>query len=119
MRSTRNPIKAARCVLELGKHTFITGPAADELARRNGIEQVDNTYYRSAHTSTLPAGGQDRAEPPMGAVGAIVLDIHGHLAGASSSGGLRGKDVCPIRDSAISGSGIWADNSLAIVWYGQ
>ena len=71
MRSTRNPIKAARCVLELGKHTFIAGPAAEELARTNGLEQVDDTYYRCAHPSTLPAGGQDHAEPPMGTVGPL------------------------------------------------
>ena len=119
MQSTRNPIKAARCVLELRKHTFIAGRAADELARTNGLEQIDDTYYRSAHPSTLPAGGQDHAEPPTGTVGAIVLDIHGHLAAASSSGGLYGKDVSRIGDSTIPGSSIWADDSLAIVWYGQ
>ncbi len=118
MRSTRNPVKAARRVLESGRHTFIAGPAADEFAKNCGLEQVPNSHFNTEHRRTqthIPLPSED-SDSNFGTVGAVVLDIHGNLGAASSTGGHHGKDSGRIGDTAIPGAGIWADHSSAINW---
>ena len=111
MRSTRNPVKAARRVLESGQHAFIVGPAADEFAKNCGLEQVLPNSRTQTYIS-LPS-----EDPDFGTVGAVVLDIYGNLAAAASStGGIHGKDSDRIGDTANPGAGIWADHSSAIIW---
>lgn len=118
MRSTRNPVKAARRLLESGRHTFIAGPAADEFAKISGLEQVSNDHFDTEHrrAQLSPSEAESYGNPEFGTVGAVVLDICGHLAAASSTGGVRGKDLGRIGDTAIPGAGIWADDSSAIIW---
>ena len=116
MRSTRNPVKAARHVLESGRHTFIAGPAADEFAKNCGLEQVPNSHFDTEHRRAQTHTPLPSEDPDFGAVGAVVLDIYGNLAAASSTGGLHGKDPGQIGDTAIPGAGIWADNSSAFIW---
>ena len=115
MRSTRNPVKAARHVLEAGRHTFIAGPAANEFAKSSGLEQVSNGHH-TLKSSLLTDEAKSCKDPEFGTVGAVVLDAHGNFASASSSGSLHGKDLGRIGDTAIPGAGIWADDASAIVW---
>ena len=116
MQSTRNPVKAARRVLESGRHTFIAGPAADEFAKHCGLEQVPNSHFNTEHRRTQTHVPLPSEDPDFGTVGAVVLDIYGNLAAASSTRGLHGKDSGRIGDTAIPGAGIWADDSSAIIW---
>ncbi|MEO8374832.1 MAG: isoaspartyl peptidase/L-asparaginase, partial [Sphingomonas bacterium] len=119
--ATKNPITLARAVMEHSPHVLLTGPGADQFAREQGIEQVDPSYFRTdqrwkeylewkrdAHASLNPTHR-------FGTVGAVALDMRGHVAAATSTGGLTGKRWGRIGDSPIIGAGTYAsDHDCAV-----
>jgi len=115
----RNPVLAARVVMERTRHLLMAGTAAERFLRRNGIplckpdELVSDRARerwraRIEHErhELLAAGGH-------GTVGAAAIDIHGHLAAATSTGGVPGKLPGRVGDSAIYGAGVFASGSGA------
>src|SRR6185369_15263960 len=119
LRKTRAPISLARRLMEQGPHVFLSGRGADEFAREADIEQVDNSWFVTAERQRqldeiLTHGGFD-AEVKYGTVGAVAFDQHGHVAAATSTGGLTAKRWGRIGDSPLIGCGTYADDRSAAV----
>jgi L-asparaginase / beta-aspartyl-peptidase len=119
LRTTRAPISLARRLMEQGPHVFLSGSGADRFARDAGLEQVENAWFvtgerRRQLDELLAAGGFD-AEVKYGTVGAVALDEHGHVAAATSTGGLTAKRWGRIGDSPLIGAGTYADDRSAAV----
>jgi len=125
VRSIRNPVRAARAVMEKSDCVLIAGQAADSFARRAGLETVDNAYFtterRKLALASLKArkargtiGMASEAER-HGTVGAVALDATGNLAAATSTGGFNNKPTGRVGDTPIVGAGTYARNGLCAV----
>jgi beta-aspartyl-peptidase (threonine type) len=119
LRTTRAPISLARRLLEEGPHVFLSGKGADEFARDRGLEQVENSWFevperRRQLDELVGAGGFDD-EVKYGTVGAVAVDVDGHVAVATSTGGLTGKRWGRVGDSPLIGAGTYADDRSAAV----
>ncbi|WEK44798.1 MAG: isoaspartyl peptidase/L-asparaginase [Candidatus Sphingomonas colombiensis] len=113
--ATKNPITLARAVMEHSRYVLLAGPGADEFAREQEVEQVDPSHFRTDKRWAERTASADGASRPAGAVGAIALDMHGHLAAATSTGGLAGKKSGRIGDTPIIGAGTYAfDRDCAV-----
>jgi beta-aspartyl-peptidase (threonine type) len=119
LRTTRAPISLARRLLEQGPHVFLSGHGADDFARDAGLEQVDNKWFevpeRRRQLEELLAGGGFDDEVKYGTVGAVAVDIEGHVAVATSTGGLTAKRWGRVGDSPLIGAGTYADDRSAAV----
>lgn len=105
---TRNPIRVARAVMEATPHVLIVGPAALAFALDRGFEECEAaSLIVERQRRRLRAEGND-----LGTVGAIAVDSAGHLAAATSTGGVTGKYPGRVGDSAIIGGGTYADDRL-------
>ena len=119
LRTTRAPISLARLLLSEGPHVFLSGKGADEFAREHGLEQVDNGWFEVAERrrqldELLASGGFDD-EVKYGTVGAVAADTGGHVAVATSTGGLTAKRWGRVGDSPLIGAGTYADDRSAAV----
>ena len=134
VKSLRNPILAARRVMEDGRHVLLVGEGAEAFARAAGLDTVPPDYYfteaRYAQWQRALAEGRSglldhdaqtlAAEPldadtKMGTVGAVALDARGNLAAATSTGGVTDKRVGRVGDSPLIGAGCYANNRTAAV----
>ncbi len=118
--TTRAPISAARAVMENSPHVLLTYDGADRFAREQGLEQVDNGWFvtperRAQLDAVLAAGGTFDSDIKYGTIGAVALDAHGHVAAATSTGGLTAKRWGRIGDSPLLGAGTYADDRAAAV----
>jgi len=119
VRTTRAPVSLARRLLDEGPHVFLSGKGADEFAREAGLEQVANSWFetperrRQLH-ELLGEGGFDD-EVKYGTVGAVAVDLDGHVAAATSTGGLTAKRWGRVGDSPLIGAGTYADDRSAAV----
>jgi len=118
LRTTRAPITLARHLMEEGPHVFLSGPGADDYARTIGLEQVDNHWFatdeRRRQLDELLASGGFDDEVKYGTIGAVAVDWHGHVAAATSTGGLTAKQWGRIGDSPLIGAGTYADDAAAV-----
>jgi beta-aspartyl-peptidase (threonine type) len=118
---TRNPIGLARKVMEASSHVMLSGAGADAFSREQGLEQVDPTYfatdYRRKQLETYKSGKVSalNIEYRYGTVGAVALDKAGHVAAATSTGGMTGKRWNRIGDAPIIGAGTYADDRACAV----
>lgn len=119
--ATKNPVTLARTVMERSRHVLLTGPGADQFAREQGVEQVDPSWFRTEKRwQEYLAWKRDEhaaLDPThrFGTVGAVALDVRGHVAAATSTGGLTGKRWGRIGDSPIIGAGTYAsDHDCAV-----
>jgi isoaspartyl peptidase/L-asparaginase-like protein (Ntn-hydrolase superfamily) len=109
----RNPIKAARAVMDETPHVMLAGRGAENFCRGRGMEFITNpeSYY------TVPAGvlPEEMTKPELGhgTVGAVALDGNGRLAAATSTGGVFGKLEGRVGDTPLIGAGTWADEFVA------
>ena len=109
LRTTRAPITLARLLMEQGPHVFLSGRGADEFARGAELEQVPNSWFevperRAQLHELLTQGGFDD-EVKYGTVGAVAVDLDGHVAVATSTGGLTAKRWGRVGDSPLIGAG--------------
>ena len=141
----RNPILVARRVLEASEHVMFTGAGAEAFAAAQGFEFVDPSYFHTdaRHQQWLLARGQQGSmldhdgatlasqsstqpddptphEPidpnrKFGTVGAVALDQHGHVAAATSTGGLTNKQAGRVGDAPLIGAGCYADDATCAV----
>lgn len=130
LRRTRNPVRAARAVLESNGPVMMIGPAADAFAAAAGVEAVEPGYFTTAgrtdslrvmqaHERAGTAGRTSEADK-HGTVGAVALDRAGHLAAATSTGGYTNKPAGRVGDSPIIGAGTYArDRVCAVSGTGQ
>ena len=119
LRTTRAPISAARYLLDNGPHVFLVGDGADRLAREAGLEQVENRWFETAERrrqldELLASGGFDHSMK-YGTIGAVAVDAAGHVAAATSTGGLTAKRWGRIGDSPLIGAGTYADDRACAV----
>ena len=124
VRQVQNPIRAARLVMEHTEHVLLAYPGADELAREHGLPLQPVEYFftqkRFDQLQDAIASGKmqlDHAADPnwkKGTVGAVARDQHGHLAAATSTGGMTNKRYARIGDTPLIGAGTWADARCAI-----
>ncbi|MDR2787969.1 MAG: isoaspartyl peptidase/L-asparaginase [Candidatus Accumulibacter sp.] len=129
VKTLRNPILAARRVMEDGRHVLLAGEGAEAFARACGLETVtpDHYFTEARHAQWQRALAEGRtglldhdaqalaADTKMGTVGAVALDAGGNLAAATSTGGVTDKRVGRIGDSPLIGAGCYADNRTAAV----
>ena len=118
--TTRAPISAARAVMEHSPHVLLTYDGADRFARERGLEQVANDWFviperRAQLEAIMAAGGKFDAEVKFGTIGAVACDAAGHVAAATSTGGLTAKRWGRIGDSPLVGAGTFADDRAAAV----
>jgi len=120
MQTTRAPILAARAAMEHSPHVLLTYEGADEFARSHDLEQVDNAWFvtperKAQLDKIMAAGGAFDAGIKYGTVGAVACDVNGHVAAATSTGGLTAKRWGRIGDSPLIGAGTYADDKAAAV----
>lgn len=107
IRTVKNPILAARKVMENSPHVMLTGEGADEFAKNQGLEIVDSSYF---FTERRWESFKRANKNKFGTVGAVALDMNGNLAAATSTGGMTNKMKGRVGDSPIIGAGTYADN---------
>lgn len=124
----KNPIKLARTVMEHSPHVMLAGAGAEAFAdTRPEIERVPNTYFdtdkrrqqlekaQRAEAGRREARNTDGDAPTyFGTVGAVALDAQGHIAAATSTGGMTNKKWGRVGDSPIIGAGTWADDRCGV-----
>jgi beta-aspartyl-peptidase (threonine type) len=119
--TTRHPVSLARAVKDRSPHVLLRGLGADQFSREQGLEQVDNSWFatdeRRRQLDAMMAMDGDHFDVDLkyGTVGAVALDVNGHIAAATSTGGLTGKRWGRIGDSPIIGAGTYADDGSAAV----
>jgi beta-aspartyl-peptidase (threonine type) len=123
VRRVRNPVRAARRVLEQGEVVLLGGAAGDDFAASQGLEMVSPDYFTTprrrealaamrAHAAQGSSGSEAEKH---GTVGAVALDRAGHLAAATSTGGFTNKRRGRIGDSPIIGAGTYARDGVCAV----
>ena len=133
VRTIRNPVLAALEVMYEGRCVLMGADAAERLAAERGLAIVEPSYFSTPHRlaqlhevrarrGALAALDHDR-EPPQdedsphryGTVGAVARDRRGHLAAATSTGGMTNKVPGRIGDSPIVGAGVYANDTTCAV----
>jgi len=120
VKTIRCPISLARAVMDKSAHVLLSFDGAEEFAREHGFETVDNRWFeteqrRAQLDKVLAAGGHFDADVKFGTVGAVAVDEAGHVAAATSTGGLTAKRWGRIGDSPLIGAGTYADDRSAAV----
>ncbi|WP_375394041.1 isoaspartyl peptidase/L-asparaginase family protein [uncultured Sphingomonas sp.] len=119
--ATRSPVALARAVMADGRHVFLAGVAADVFADDQGLERATPGWFetderRRQHAELIASGGDGfDVDMKYGTVGAVARDAAGHLAAATSTGGVTGKRWGRIGDSPVIGAGTWADDRSVAV----
>lgn len=118
----RNPVELARAVMERSEHVMLAGAGAEEFALSQGFSLVPQSYFSTAERwrqleriRSGEAGLSGHTISHVGTVGAVALDGFGHLAAATSTGGMTGKRFQRIGDSPIIGAGTYADDRSCAV----
>jgi beta-aspartyl-peptidase (threonine type) len=109
----RNPITAARAVMEMSQHVLLTGKGASEFATEQGLELVDPAYFRNERRWNELQRVLERDK--HGTVGCVALDRNGDLAAGTSTGGMTNKRYNRVGDSPIIGAGTYANNATCAV----
>lgn len=119
-----NPVLLARCVMERTSHVLMVGDGALAVGRDAGLAIEDDAYFFTQErwdslqeTLRMEAAGGLDADPARrhGTVGAVARDREGHLAAATSTGGMTAKLPGRIGDSPVIGAGTFADDRSCAV----
>ncbi len=112
VKTVKNPISAARKVMEETWHVMLSGDGADKFAKEQGLDIVDpNYFYTQRRWDSLKKIQVEK----HGTVGCVALDKHGNLAAGTSTGGLTNKRWGRVGDSPIIGAGTYANNQTCAV----
>ncbi len=142
VQNNKNPIKLARLVMERTEHVLLTGDGANEFAAEIGVAFEPDEYFFAEHRwrqmlkaregdrvqldhaeSPIPdskfqikdeSGIWDLESRPLGTVGAVAYDSNGHLAAATSTGGMTNKKWGRVGDTPLIGAGTYADDTCAV-----
>lgn len=113
----RNPINAARAVMDSSEHVMMVGRGAEQFAEANGCDTVPPSYFftqeRWDQLQRLTAGITEGLDNKFGTVGAVALDQRGNLAAGTSTGGMTNKRYGRVGDSPIIGAGTYCNNETA------
>jgi isoaspartyl peptidase/L-asparaginase-like protein (Ntn-hydrolase superfamily) len=121
----RNPVLAARAVMERSEHVLLIGEGALAFLRAHGLAWEEPAYFHSARRwealqeeleRRRRAGADERDDAARhGTVGAVACDAAGHLAAATSTGGMTAKLPGRVGDCPVLGAGTWADDESCAV----
>lgn len=117
----RHPVALARAVMEHSPHVFLSGAGAEEFAREKGFEMTDPAWLATEPRRKALEEFKARKvswfdiDLKYGTVGAVARDEAGHVAAATSTGGLTGKRWGRIGDSPVIGAGTYADDRACAV----
>ncbi|MCC9137960.1 isoaspartyl peptidase/L-asparaginase family protein [Pontibacter silvestris] len=131
----KNPISAARAVMEQSEHVMMIGSGAEKFAREKGLKIVDPSYFytETRYQQLQNIKGKEETQldhssngtsnnenifiegKKFGTVGAVALDAYGNLAAATSTGGMTNKRYGRVGDVPIIGAGTYADNNTCAV----
>jgi beta-aspartyl-peptidase (threonine type) len=141
--TVKNPIRAARRVMERSPHVLLVGAGADQFAAANDGETVEQAYFFTARRfaelekARAVAGLAQLGAPPYGVpevqgggakpvpadvggtVGCVALDMAGRLAAATSTGGMTAKLPGRVGDAPLCGAGTFADGACAVSCTGK
>lgn len=112
IKTVKNPISLARCIMEKTPHIMMIGDGAELLAKQNGLEIVENSHFDTEYRLEQLLNAQKSSK--MGTVGAVALDRFGNVAAATSTGGMTNKLCGRVGDSPIIGAGTYANRNVAI-----
>ena len=126
VKTIRSPIEAALLVMNESPHVMLSGRGAEDYAKENGLEQVDNTVFDTefrkqaldkakARMQQVSSGYGSQGNERFGTVGAVVLDQEGNIVAGTSTGGMTAKRYGRIGDSPVIGAGTYADNESCAV----
>lgn len=140
VKSIKNPITAARFVMQKSEHVMLVGRGAEQFAEENGCMMVDSSYFfdqqrldqlrkirekekekmkpsmdGGALTDTSAIRRIDYPDEKFGTVGAVALDCYGNLAAGTSTGGMTNKRYGRVGDAPIIGAGTYANNESCAV----
>jgi beta-aspartyl-peptidase (threonine type) len=132
----KNPISAARAVMERSEHVMMAGAGAEKFAKQAGLEIVDPSYFftqerwdglqkaikADSTKSVLDHGnkktyklGTQNNDYKFGTVGCVALDNNGNLAAGTSTGGMTNKKYGRIGDAPVIGAGTYANNNTVAI----
>jgi beta-aspartyl-peptidase (threonine type) len=136
LRRIRNPIRAARAVMERSEYVFMVGEGADAFALEQGLAEVENSYFDTVgrheqwllvraeggvaldHDAASRLAARTKASVDgrkFGTVGAVAIDRDGNLAAGTSTGGMTNKHSGRIGDSPLIGAGCYANNRTVAI----
>ena len=128
----KNPVTAARSVMEKSNNVMLIGNGAEKFAKSQGLDLVEPAYFITperlkawekwkANLQAVPVKSPAKPDKKPaenekhGTVGAVAMDQHGNLAAATSTGGMMGKMAGRVGDSPIIGAGTYANNQTCAV----
>ena len=114
IKTIKNPISAARLVMEKSEHVFVSGEGAEEFAKLQGLDIIDNEYFitETRLKSLLNAKKRDSIKDnKFGTVGCVAIDKFGNITSGTSTGGMTNKKWNRIGDVPIIGAGTYANNN--------
>lgn len=134
VRTIRNPISAAKAVMEKSEHVMMVGAGAEQFAKEAGIELTDPSYFRTEerwkqlqeaikedslkakldHSAIPHKLGSINIDNKFGTVGCVVLDKSGALSAGTSTGGMTNKKYGRVGDAPIIGAGTYANGTVGI-----
>lgn len=133
VRNIKNPIRLAREVMLHSGHVMLSGKGAGEFALKQGLEFAHDDYffnkdrydqwveirdsdlYQLDHKEDNLKGVIPNTDHKFGTVGAVACDIHGNIAGGTSTGGMTNKRFGRIGDSPVVGAGTYANNKTCAI----
>ncbi len=131
VRNVRNPIELATEVMRNSNHVFLSGKGANDFAIKQGVKLEPDEYFfsqfrydqwkaiRDSDNYSLDHTNHQLEElmrdKKFGTVGAVAKDMHGNLAGATSTGGMTNKKYGRIGDSPMIGAGTYANNKTCAI----
>jgi beta-aspartyl-peptidase (threonine type) len=131
VRNVRNPIELATEVMRNSNHVFLSGKGANDFAIKQGVKLEPDEYFfsqfrydqwkaiRDSDTYSLDHTHHHLEElmrdKKFGTVGAVACDQHGHLAAATSTGGMTNKKYGRIGDSPMIGAGTYANDATCAI----
>lgn len=122
VKNIKNPVNLARLVMENTEHILLAGEGANQFAEQMGVKTEPDEYFFTEHRwlqlQEAMADGRVQLDhsiaKPIGTVGAVACDQNGHLAAATSTGGMTNKKFGRVGDTAIIGAGTYADETCAV-----
>jgi L-asparaginase / beta-aspartyl-peptidase len=117
VRTIKNPVSAARKVMEASPHVLLIGEGAEKFAHEQGIELTDPSWFHTPKSREEHQRNKERLdkEGRKGTVGAVALDKNGNLAAATSTGGMAMKRFGRVGDVPIIGAGTYANNESCAI----
>ena len=124
VQNVKNPVGLARLVMEKSNHVILSGRGAFEFAHNQKVELEDDPYFfdqlrydqwQEVRGSEEVRLDHSTGEKKFGTVGAVAIDANGHLAAATSTGGMTNKRWQRIGDSPVIGAGTYANDATCAI----